>query len=115
MSGSTSGWIYGVDSAAGRGPFPPTVWSDDGYGDSDNRPFPSLVFLCQSEVLPQGHTRFDDMPVLKTFFSDMDRHLSAAEMLALGTYECEVGCGFRGSFEAVEMHEETCTLHVLWP
>ncbi len=78
VSGSTSGWIYGVDSAAGRGPFPPTVWSDDGYGDSDNRPFPSLVFLCQSEVLPQGHTRFDDMPVLKTFFSDMDRHLSAA-------------------------------------
>ena len=77
-SGSTSGWIYGVDSAAGKGPFPPTCWRDDGYASSDNRPFPTLEFVGPNcTTAGAAESRFEDMPALKTFFRGIDMHIGA--------------------------------------
>ena len=78
-SGSTSGWIYGVDSRTGKGPYPPTSWRDDGYSSTDNRPFPTLQFLRhKSATGGAGESRFDDMPALKTFFGGIDGQMGAS-------------------------------------
>ena len=39
---STTGWVYGVDSAKGKGRYPPSAWRTDGYLGSDAQPCPTL-------------------------------------------------------------------------
>ena len=44
-SGTTTGWVYGVSSEAGRGSLPPVMWRTDGYLGSDASPSPTLEFI----------------------------------------------------------------------
>ena len=74
---STSGWIYGVDSFEGKGPFPPTAWRDDGYTGNDCRPFPTLKFIASTASCTPGSASgntslllklFDELPQASAFF-----------------------------------------------
>jgi hypothetical protein len=43
-NGSTGGWVYGVNSADGKGVKPPSIWRNDGYTGSDATLCPTLKF-----------------------------------------------------------------------
>jgi hypothetical protein len=50
----TGGWVYGVNNA--QGPYPPSIWRNDGYTGSKATPCPTLTLLNRNgDAAKQGN------------------------------------------------------------